>query len=107
MSRYHWSSFDGERDAFDEGYHDRYARNPHGEHGSYAEEQRHRAFDDGQAEHRREEERCQEDAEEERREEARTRRRAEEHALEDAAYEQQEYPEPPPEPEPTDEEPQS
>ncbi len=105
MSRYRWSAFDGERDAWDEGYRDRYARNPHDEHGSYAEEQRHRAFDDGQAEHRHEEERREERKEEERREEARTRRRAEERARDDGVYEQQEYPEP--EPEPTDEEPHS
>jgi hypothetical protein len=68
VSRY--SYYGDARDAYDEGYRDRYSRNPYEDHSfSYDEEQRHRAFDEGRAEHRREDERREEREREEREEE--------------------------------------
>jgi hypothetical protein len=109
VSRYRWDSFDGTRDAYDEGYRDRWTSNPHDRHGDHTEEERHRAFEDGRTDHRREEERREEREREEAEEHARMRRAAEGRAAEEEFYAQQEQqryePEPPTEesgPEPTE-----
>ncbi len=102
MSRYQWSPFDGERDAFDEGHRDYYGSNPYSEYGAYAEEQRHRAFADGQDEYRGEERRREEREQEEREREVEARRASEERAYEEAMYEQA-LTEQPPETEPIEE----
>ena len=79
MSKY---SYYGEaREAYDEGQHDRYSRNPYDEHSfSHDEEQAHRAFDEGRADLRREEERREERQREEVEQEAQARRSAYEEA---------------------------
>lgn len=95
MSRYRWDSFDGERDAYDQGYRDRWASNPHDRYGDHSERQRHEAFEDGRSEHRREEERAEERQREEAEEAYRARRAAEDRAAEEEFYAQHYEPEPP------------
>ncbi len=104
MSRYRWS-FE-ERDAYDEGYRACFGGNPYERYGSHEEEQKHRAWDDGYNDERRERERREEERAEEERREYEDRRAREGAAYDEAMYEQQRYEEQPPcepEPEPQEE----
>ena len=94
MSRYSWD-FEN-RDAYDEGHCGSFGSNPYDRYGPHEEEQKHRAWDEGYDDQRRERERREEERAQEYAEMERARRESEQRTYDEAMWEQQQQEEQPP-----------